>query len=159
MATGGATVVVVVKEVTGHDGNREWTIKPYDDDENNRRFDAVGLKNRIQDEWVRRGGQEPLPGTDHAPILFDEGDTIRFMNNTDYPIGIGVRKNAAVSETQDAPYDPLVGEPSVQPLVPGGTYEASVKGGSRRQGFYKFHGWVFVDGTFIPIDPDGYCGG
>jgi hypothetical protein len=157
-----AVVGVIVGQITLPNGESEWTILPEDDDANRTRF--TPFLSEIQARWVTRNPKGPTPGTDHRPIIFNEGDTLQLFNPTDYPIGIGLYKNPLVDGFPGAPDDPLVGCPGVQSIGPGQRLNVNVMAGGatpgpKDQGFYKFHGWVKVGGTFISLDPDGYCGG
>jgi hypothetical protein len=155
-----------MREVTEPGGVKQWTILPGDKDENDRRF--APHRPKIGDRFATRRpkpGAE-VPGLHHSPIIFNEGDDLQFFNdNRDATIAIGVKKNDDVDEIVGAPDDPLIGAPGVLRVDPRSTVNAIVISGAnatpgpKDQAFYKFHGWVEVNGTRIEVDPDGYCGG
>jgi hypothetical protein len=157
----------MIGQHTKQNGQVEWTFVPESEDGNRARYNPHKLD--IQARWVERhpkAGAE-VPGSDHDPIIFDEGDTLQFFNNTDDVIGIGLHKNGDVDEFPGSPDVPLVNWPGVQTVQPGQRLDVSVMTGGatpgtpgpKEQGFYKFHGWLKVKGAFVSIDPDGYCGG
>ena len=157
-----AVVGVTIGQVPVN-GNMVWTILPEDDLANHGRF--TPYIPAINAGWASRHGKGPTPGTDHRPIIFNEGDTVQFISHPDYDIAIGVHKNPDVDDFTGSPDDPLIGITGLQLLAKGATpiggiVKSSIPTpGPKHQGFYKFYGWVNVAGTFIPIDPDGYCGG
>jgi hypothetical protein len=157
-------VVVVFREDPLPNGDTVWTIKPQEEEENAARFDFY--RSEIEARWASCHGKGPVPGSDHLPIIFNEGQQIIFRNDTGYDIGIGMHRqhHDVVDEFPGAPDDPLEREPGVRHVPRGKEAIETVKAagvtpGPKHQGFYKFYGWVKVDGTFHPVDPDGYCGG
>jgi hypothetical protein len=148
MATTQAVRIQIAKDKHG-----EWTIEPKDVEGNGNRFEKQ-FKERFDERWAERNGKK----RDHKPIIFLEGDVLRFECAVEFEIG--AKKNPDVAEVLAAPDNPF-GWSKVQSGKAGSSIDGTVlKGkGVKLQAFYKFYGWVIVDGQRIPVDPDGYCGG
>jgi hypothetical protein len=157
----------------GKDKAGNWTIGPADEESNKRFLDHDSREkdeyNTFDGRWRRRHGK---PRThDDVPIFFLEGDVFHFQCEDDLPFGIGATKNPEVQALPGAPDDPFEKWEGGRPGLDGtwisagrgltATVKISEAGvpGVKAQRFYKFHGWVFDDGEFKPVDPDGYCGG
>jgi hypothetical protein len=154
-----------------HRDKGNWTIGPKDEAENGRFLDhdrrGKDESNTFDGRWRSRNGN---PRT-HDPIFFLEGDVFDFQCQGELPFAIGGTKNPDVQALPGAPDDPFeLWEGGRQGLdgtwiSDGRPLTAKVKisengvPGVKAQRFYKFHGWVFDDGEFKPVDPDGYCGG
>jgi hypothetical protein len=150
-----------------------WTIGPEDEVSNKRFLDDDSREkdeyNTFDGRWRSRHGK---PRThDDVPIFFLEGDVFHFRCEGDLPFGIGATKNPDVVALPGAPDDPFESWEGGRQGLDGtrisagqrltATVKISEAGvpGVKAQRFYKFHGWVFDDPEFKPVDPDGYCGG
>jgi hypothetical protein len=165
-------VVLIHRDKAGN-----WTIEPEDKQSNSQRFSnhedsADGASNTFYGRWSSRYGmkrREP-----HDPIFFLEGDVFQFECKEGLPFGIGATKNPDVEALPGAPDDPFESESwkggergrdgtrisrDGRPLTATVRRSDGETPGVKAQRFYKFHGWVRVDGEFKPVDPDGYCGG
>ena len=155
MAMTTTTTTQTVRIQIAKDKKGEWTIAPKDFEGNENRFKNE-YKTKFDDRWAERNGKK----RDHDPIIFHEGDVLRFECEVDFKIG--ARKNPDVCETLAAPANPFVGwkEEEVRSGQAGSSIEGTVSTGQgvKLQAFYKFYGWVIVDDQEIPVDPDGYCG-
>jgi hypothetical protein len=143
-----------------HDPHHGWTIEAKDSAANMDRFLAVEADFKQKRE--RRNPKKPLP-KDHFPVVFNEGETLKFTCAVPLGFGIGSKKDPDVDEFPGAPDNPF-GWSGIQTGTPNGSVSAVVKTiangpGVKDQAFYKFHGWVRLeDGSFVPVDPCGYCG-
>jgi hypothetical protein len=163
-------IVVLIHQ----DKEGNWTIGPRDEESNRERFSAHNDANDAADtfdgQWDSRHGKERLEP--HDPIFFLEEDVFQFQCKEGLPFGIGGTKNPDVDALPGAPDDPFEswegGEPGLdgtrisrdgRPLTAMVKRSDGKAPGVKAQRFYKFHGWVRVNGEFKPVDPDGYCGG
>jgi hypothetical protein len=164
-------VVLIHRDEAGN-----WTIGPEDEQSNSGRFRAHNSANdepnTFDGQWRSRNGKNaPQPRT-HDPIFFLEGDVFQFQCKDEFAFGIGATKNPDVQALPGAPDDPFEswqgGEQGLdgtrisrdgQPLTATVKTSDGEAPGVKAQRFYKFHGWVRVNGEFKPVDPDGYCGG
>ena len=148
-----ATVVQIVFD------NGEWTVEPKDHNANKTRYRQHKAKRK--DRWSKRHPKKLLPS--HDPIIMDESEEFLFECPANLPFAIGAQKNLDCDELFGAPNDPFEWSTS-QVADAGGTVTGKVKQGAvlqpgpKAQGFYKFYGWVYENGEFVPVDPDGYCG-
>jgi hypothetical protein len=151
------------------DDQGNWTIEPEDKQSNSRRFQENDEQYTFDVRWRSRNGNARHPGD---PIFFLEGDVFEFQCKGASAFGIGATKNPDVQALPGAPDDPfdswIGGERGLDGTWisrDGRSLTATFKRsdgkapGVKAQRFYKFHGWVFDDGEFKPVDPDGYCGG
>jgi hypothetical protein len=162
-------VVLIHRDKEGN-----WTIGPKDEESNKRFLDHDSKEkdeyNTFDGRWRSRHGKPRKH--DDVPIFFLEGDAFHFQCEGDLPFGIGATKNPDVQALPGAPDDPLESWEGGRQGLDGtrisagdhlltATVKTSEPGvpGVKAQRFYKFHGWVFVNGEFKPVDPDGYCGG
>jgi|SRR5687768_14736440 hypothetical protein len=163
------TIEIEIKKIKPHDGKGwEWSIEPKDEKANKGRYkDEEGA---FKGKWNKRNPKKPPPDSEkdhHFPIVFELGKTLNFTCPDGFEFAIGAKKNADVDEFPGAPDNPFGWPPNSKPVevAAGTSLSALVKPnangpGPKEQAFYKFHGWVrLADGTKIPIDPDGYCGG
>jgi hypothetical protein len=164
----------IVVRIHRDEGN--WTIGPADEESNEKRFldhdrEKDG-RNTFDEQWRSRNGKTAPQPRPHYPIFFLEGDVFQFQCEDEFAFGIGATKNPDVQALPGAPDDPLEswqgGEQGLdgtrisrdgQPLTATVKTSEGKVPGVKAQRFYKFHGWVLVDGEFKPVDPDGYCGG
>lgn len=153
------TIEVVIKKVKNHHGE-VWSVEPKHDDANEERVKKH--KEKMKDKWKDRHGKLSFDPDDHHPIVFVEGETLVFTCPGVSKFAIGAKKNPDVDEFPGAPDNPFgwsglkIGT-SDNP-VSGVVIPTADVPGPKHQAFYKFHGWVLVNGEFLPVDPDGYCG-
>ena len=156
---GPITIEVVIMKVKTHHG-WVWSVEPKDDDANYKRVNEH--RKKLLREWKNRHGKL-IDLDDHSPIVFFEGDTLKFTCPDGFRFAIGAKKNPDVDEFPGTPDDPfdwkgfrIVAERGLESALVIPT--KADRPGPKYQAFYKFHGWVLEDGEFKPVDPDGYCG-
>jgi hypothetical protein len=154
-----ATTTIEI-EIKQDEHGHGWTIDASDSRANEQRFGEV--QGAFND---KRKNRHPKKPSDHTPIVFNEGDTLRFSGPQGLASGIGAKKNPDVDDFPGAPDNPF-GWDGMQIVPANGSVSGVVTRSSgetpgvKDQAFYKFHGWVrLADGTFVAVDPDGYCGG
>ena len=149
-ATPATTIKVQIRKDNG-----QWTIEAEDHDENDKRFENVEA-----DFTKKRKARHQKKEPDHTPIVFNEGDTLAFTCSPPLEFAIGAKKDDVVDPIRDTPANPF-GWNDLQTVEAGGSVSGVVmrSSGVKEQAFYKFHGWVMVNGLKVDVDPDGYCGG
>lgn len=151
-----ATATVVTIQVAPDEKTKEWTIAPANRTENDQR-----LKN-VNDKFTKLWDQRCGKTRDHKPIVFYEGEVLRF--ECDHEFAIGAKKNPDADEVPGTPDSPFgwtdarvaTKEENGKRILDG---QVPKDKRIKEQAFYKFFGWVIVNGQKIDVDPDGYCGG
>ena len=82
-----------------------WSIEPKDDDDNDKRVNEH--KETILREWKNRHPKKLHRSGRHSPIVFLEGDTLKFTCPDGFPFAIGAKKNPDVDEFPGTPDDPF----------------------------------------------------
>ena len=158
------TIEVEFRKAEYH-GRLGWSIEPKDGAANKDRF--LEHQTELKVKWAKRHPKkdplDPNSHDPHLPVVFREGETVKFTCPAGFRFAIGAKKSSDVDEFAGAPDNPF-GWSDLQIGVEGGSVSAVViptanAPGPRHQAFYKFHGWVLENGEFEPADPDGYCGG
>lgn len=149
-----------------YEGKSGWFIEPKNRDANTERF--KGHQEEFNEKWKKRNPKKNPPDPNkhdaHLPVVFKEGETVKFTCPAGFRFAIGAKKSSDVDEFAGAPDNPFGWHDLQIGVENGGSVSAVVIAtangpGPRHQAFYKFHGWVLEKGEFEPADPDGYCGG